>query len=369
MKKVCAILFLGLLLSGDVLANHFSYKVPEIKVKEFDRWMGKLKRKDGKWYFKSPKKFKELLIDKVDIPPDIKKILDKSSITSLLYYEKEKVIYDYTRTQWGVFKIKTKINDKTLFNGRSKSKSISSLIFGLAQCEGLVDPNKTYGDYLPEIKNSFYAKIKIKDSMNMMARDNKIREGNYMEKVPFPDSIVTFIKRRPKANEPHGDNKFYYSNPQPDLATAVVVKQLGGKSKFKKFVQKNLNEKAKLKYKTLVFGHKGYPGFANWFWATRYDWLRIGIFVSQEIQNKDSCLGNYLRDAISNSVDTGRDWGPKYGKFFYTETPYGLKSKSIMMRGHGYKLLVIDYENDKILEIHSIAADYKPQILIPLIMQ
>ena len=119
----------------------------------------------------------------------------------------------------------------------------------------------------------------------------------------------------------------------------------------------------------MVFGHKGYPGFANWFWATRYDWLRIGIFVSEEIQNKDSCLGNYLRDAISNSVDTGRDWGPKYGKFFYTETPYGLKSKSIMMRGHGYKLLVIDYENDKILEIHSIAADYKPQILIPLIMQ
>ena len=53
------ILFLGLLLSGDVLANHFSFKVPEIKVKEFDRWMGKLKRKDGKWYFKSPKKFKE----------------------------------------------------------------------------------------------------------------------------------------------------------------------------------------------------------------------------------------------------------------------------------------------------------------------
>ena len=40
-----------------------------------------------------------------------------------------------------------------------------------------------------------------------------------------------------------------------------------------------------------------------------------------------------------------------------------------MMRGHGYKLLVIDYENNKILEIHSIAADYKPQQLIPLIMQ
>ena len=58
--------------------------------------------------------------------------------------------------------------------------------------------------------------------MNMMARDNKIREGNYMEKVPFPDSIVTFIKRRPKANEPHGDNKFYYSNPQQHLAKYLI---------------------------------------------------------------------------------------------------------------------------------------------------
>ena len=138
----------------------------------------------------NPLKNLKNLIDKVDIPPDIKKILDKSSITSLLYYEKDKVIYDYTRTQWGVFKIKTKINDKTLFNGRSKSKSISSLIFGLAQCEDLVDPNKTYGDYLPEIKNSFYAKIKIKDSMNMMARDNKIREEITWKKYHF-DSIVT----------------------------------------------------------------------------------------------------------------------------------------------------------------------------------
>ncbi len=116
-----------------------------------------------------------------------------------MYYEKDKVIYDYTRMQWGDFKTKTKITDKTLFNGRSKSKSISSLIFGLAQCEGLVDPNKTYGHYLPEIKNSFYAKIKIKDSMNMMARDNKIGEGNYMETVPFPDGVTSFIKRSPKS--------------------------------------------------------------------------------------------------------------------------------------------------------------------------
>ena len=64
MKKLLGIVVLSLLLSVNVFANHFSYKVPEVKVKEFDRWMGKLKRKDGKWFFKSPKKFKKLDIDK-----------------------------------------------------------------------------------------------------------------------------------------------------------------------------------------------------------------------------------------------------------------------------------------------------------------
>ena len=86
-------------------------------------------------------------------------------ITHLLlhfYIIKNKVVYDYTRTQWGNYQAKSKIKDQTLLNGRSKSKSISSLIFGLAQCEDLVNPNKTYGYYLPEIKNSFYGKIKLK---------------------------------------------------------------------------------------------------------------------------------------------------------------------------------------------------------------
>ena len=84
MKKVCAILFLGLLLGGDVLANHFSYKVPEIKVKEFDRWMGKLKRKDGKWFFKSPKKFKKLDIDKSEIPTDIQVMINNKEMGAAL---------------------------------------------------------------------------------------------------------------------------------------------------------------------------------------------------------------------------------------------------------------------------------------------
>ena len=59
-----------------------------------------------------------------------------------------------------------------------QKQKYSSLIFGLTQCEGLIDPNKTYAELIPEIKNSYYGKIKLKDSLNMMARDNKLVKGH-----------------------------------------------------------------------------------------------------------------------------------------------------------------------------------------------
>ena len=72
----------------------------------------------------------------------------------------------------------------------------------------------------------------------MMAYDNKIREGNYMEKVPFPDSIVTFIKRRPKANEPHGDNKFYYSRSSTRFSNALELSNWEENQSLRNFSKK-----------------------------------------------------------------------------------------------------------------------------------
>ena len=40
-----------------------------------------------------------------------------------------------------------------------------------------------------------------------------------------------------------------------------------------------------------------------------------------------------------------------------------------MMKGHGNKFTIIDYENKRVLDVHSIAEDYEPEKLISLIMQ
>ena len=87
MKKLLGIVVLSLLLSVNSFANHFSYKVPEVKVKEFDRWMGKLKRKDGKWYFKSPKKFKVITNDS-NIKALVKSLEEKTGLTIKINHKK-----------------------------------------------------------------------------------------------------------------------------------------------------------------------------------------------------------------------------------------------------------------------------------------
>jgi predicted Fe-Mo cluster-binding NifX family protein len=40
-----------------------------------------------------------------------------------------------------------------------------------------------------------------------------------------------------------------------------------------------------------------------------------------------------------------------------------------MMKGHGNKFTIIDYENNRVLDVHSIAEDYEPEKLVSLIMQ
>ena len=164
MKKLLGIVVLGLFLSGNVFANHFSYKVPEVKVKEFDRWMGKLKRKDGKWYFKSPKKFKKLDFDKAEIPADVKKILDNSSITSLLYYEKDKVIFLEKYEQYGA--VYGDVNPKLIYNHVRVNSDIAILIEYFTK-----SMNSTH-ERQEKYKNVFYSPDEQLDQIKDEARIN-----------------------------------------------------------------------------------------------------------------------------------------------------------------------------------------------------
>ena len=61
----------------------------------------------------------------------------------------------------------------------------------------------------------------------MMARDNIIGERGFKMLVPYPYNIIRLFKSLQrkvfKIDEQLGDNKFYYSNLQPDLAVAAAI--------------------------------------------------------------------------------------------------------------------------------------------------
>ncbi len=382
MKKFLGIIFLVFLMSSSAeftFAKHMRSKIPELKIKEFDKWShDKLKKWEKKcdsentciYKFKNKKKIRKLDSNIIDLSKETLDFINNSSITSILYYEKGKVIHDLTKSNLGIFNTKKKITNKTYLYGFSKSKSIASLMVGVTQCEGLIDPNKTYAELIPKLKNSYYGKITLKDSLNMMARDNIIGERGFKKLVPYPYNIVGFLRAEgAKIDEQLGDNKFYYSNLQPDLAVAAATEAIGSFSKFRKLMENKLFSEIGNESVIKIHGYQNLPAMFNWVWATRYDWLRTGIYVMEKINDPDSCMGKYLRDGIENSVETGRDWGPKYGKFFYTKNPYGLKSKAIMMKGHGNKFTIIDYENERVLDVHSIAEDFEAEKLVSLIMK
>ena len=54
--------------------------------------------------------------------------------------------------------------------------------------------------------------------------------------------------------------------------------------------------------------------------------------------------------------------------FLYKKSLW-FESKAIMMKGHGNKFTIIDYENERVLDVHSIAEDFEAEKLVSLIMK
>ncbi len=185
MNKILGIILLVFLMLNSAefaFAKHMRSKIPELKIKEFDKWSyDKLKKWEKKcdsentciYKFKNKKKIRKLDSNIIDLSKETLDFINNSSITSILYFEKGKVIHDLTKSNIGIFNTKKKITNKTYLYGFSKSKSIASLMVGVTQCEGLIDPNKTYAELIPKLKNSYYGKITLKDSLLLVKGDLK----------------------------------------------------------------------------------------------------------------------------------------------------------------------------------------------------
>ena len=308
-----------------------------------------------------PAKSNPVRIIKKNIKPLPKEIYDYvyyRDISSLMVFDKGVLIHDWKRDY--IF------NDKPI-NGESRSKSIIGVAALKMACQNILDLDKTHGDYSPEIKDSFYGHIKLKDSLNMLGRDQFVINYNILKETHRKKSdLTTILNKHPKKLETEGPKEFKYSNPNTDLITLDMINVLGGKNKFAKWFQKNISEAAGFESKgKILLDKKGVPISSSSIMLTREDWLRFGMYVIELMKDKNSCEGKKLQEAFENATPTKKKFAPQYAMFFWLNG-YGVENL-VQMRGHGLRLSLIDWKNDKIIQTNGFAISWKPQELVNLV--
>ncbi len=308
-----------------------------------------------------PAKSNPVRIIKKNIKPLPKEIYDYvyyRDISSLMVFDKGVLIHDWKRDY--IF------NDKPI-DGQSRSKSIVGIAAIKMACQNILDLNKTHAEYSSEIKDSFYGHITLKDSLNMLARDQYVMNYNILKETHRKKSdLVSILNRHPKRLETEGPKEFKYSNPNTDLITLDMINILGGKKKFAKWFQKNISEAAGFASKgKILVDKKGAPISSSSIMLTREDWLRFGMYVIELMEDKNSCEAKKLQEAFENAVPTKKKFAPKYAMFFWLNG-YGIDNL-VQMRGYGLRLSLIDWKNDRIIQTNSFAISWKPQELVNLI--
>ena len=308
-----------------------------------------------------PAKSNPVRIIKKNIKPLPKEIYDYvyyRDISSLMVFDKGVLIHDWKRDY--IF------NDKPI-DGQSRSKSIVGIAAIKMACQNILDLNKTHAEYSSEIKDSFYGHVTLKDSLNMLARDQYVMNYNILKETHRKKSdLVSILNRHPKRLETEGPKEFKYSNPNTDLVTLDMINILGGKKKFAKWFQKNISEAAGFASKgKILLDKKGAPISSSSIMLTREDWLRFGMYVIELMEDKNSCEAKKLQEAFENAVPTKKKFAPKYAMFFWLNG-YGIDNL-VQMRGYGLRLSLIDWKNDRIIQTNSFAISWKPQELVNLI--
>ena len=106
------------------------------------------------------------------------------------------------------------------------------------------------------------------------------------------------------------------------------------------------------------------------FRATRYDFLRIAVSMLRD-WNSDGCIGKYLKEIYKRRIKKNvklpnkPKWSSRnfrgYGGQFLTDLR-GFSGRTIMgMDGFGGQLIWIDFDNSRIVYVHTVHGDYNWQ--------
>ena len=379
MRKIiiCNIILIFFILSGNTFANHANepycfdcmhkYKIGD---KKNDTYEFEFDLQDNDL----SKLVNEQLKDK------------KTGLVSYLLWENNKILINQNR--------KSKYK-KGYYPSHSVGKSLVSVVTGYAICEGYIDSVHSNIDY-PTVKNTLYENQKLLNLLNMTAgdelivgerffkKDNPIEgKGPNVNTIPIKKVMKRYFKGS-KRYEGSGWNTttgqvssglvYNYSAMTTNVIMNYVIYKTG--ADWEKLLHKVFVEDAKVE-KRVYFGktlNKNKVGnrksgeYGRYsFYAQRYDYLRIAKLVLDH-WNNNTCVGKYLKTMYENRVEKNEGIRTKlkgnhmvtqsYGGQFHFD-PIGINDRPILMMDGAYgQQVVIDFNHNKIITVHSTDRHY-----------
>ena len=385
MKKLLAIIVLGLLLNTNAQAKHRTFDDPFLYYKKFE-----VKGSENHYKFQS-----NLREDK-DVLKEIKNT-KKTGLISYLLFEDDKIVIDESdipdKTRKGKNNEAEKIHNG-LLQSHSMGKSLVSYVTGHAICEGYissVDEKLTGWDI---IENTLYDNQVLIDLLNMQAGDQKyIGERNYRtdnilhkakikvdefgikNKNGKPINVNTIPLKKVMGlnffqNSKKSSSTYNYNALVTNIIMNYVIFKTG--DDWEKLLHKVFNEHVKVKDN--VYFHQTAP-LPLWgpysgrysFYATRYDYLRIAKTIMDD-WNNNTCAGKYLKTIYERRISkniTGYKQAAsvagrtkKYGGQFHFDFSGLEKRKILGMDGMGGQQIIIDFEKKRIIVVNTLDQHY-----------
>ena len=378
MKKLLAIIVLGLLLNTNVQAKHKTFDDPFLYYKKFE-----VKGSENHYKFQS-----NLREDK-DVLKEIKNT-KKTGLISYLLFEDDKIVIDESdipdKTRKGKNNKAEKIHNG-LLQSHSMGKSLVSYVTGHAICEGYissVDEKLTGWDI---IENTLFDNQVLIDLLNMQAGDQnyvgeriKPREDSRLKKnkkISVNTTPLKILMEKYFQNTKKSKPVYNYSALTTNVIMNYVIFKTG--DDWEKLLHKVFNEHVKVKdnvyfhqtvprympNSTIPYPTKGSGRYS--FYATRYDYLRIAKTIMDD-WNNNTCAGKYLKTIYERRISkniTGYKQAAsvagrtkKYGGQFHFDVD-GLKKRKILgMDGMGGQQIIIDFEKKRIIVVNTLDQHY-----------
>jgi hypothetical protein len=321
-------------------------------------------------YSAPPNTNPKVLNKKLRDEPKVSQALKDTALLSYILYENGAIAVDAINPRFAHI-----LDDKTKLYSMSIGKSITTYVLAHAVCMNLIQGLDQKVSDWPMMQNTLYKSASLADLINMRAGDQHVvneRQGFITSgRNPNNATMQSIVDRELAGTSP--DRPFFnYNSVSPNIVLNYVIFKSDGK--FDALMKKIFQEKIGVEQTVFFLKQARGPEAAGLaratFYASRHDYLRIAHAMLDDWQT-NNCEGRFLKevykrrhskegDQMQYSNPSGSFWAFRgYGGFFHTDFYNFKKDRAVIsMDGYGGQMIVIDFDQGRIVTTHAVHNDF-----------